>query len=196
MPRSRLNFGARTPLAAVNVSLRSGREIVAAAAADPFSGEIFWTDGAAAWVRGRAGSDVPARPDTSSRIVDLNLDPPFLNQATFRAALLPLDEEFAARFRPRVLSTSLALAWVAAGRRAGYVTDGDLRDSVHFAAGIAVCAAAGVIVTGLAGQPVHTGVHGLVAAADADTHATLLACISRQRHASRSHPELRVRTIL
>jgi myo-inositol-1(or 4)-monophosphatase len=54
---------------------------------------------------------------------------------------------------------------------------------VHFAAGIAICTAAGVVVTGLAGQPVHTGSHGLVAAADADTHAALLACIGRQRHA-------------
>jgi len=68
-----------------------------------------------------------------------------------RSPPLPLDEEFAARFGSRVLSTSLALAWVAAGRRAGYVTDGDLRDSVHFAAGIAICTAAGVVVTGLAG---------------------------------------------
>ena len=46
---------------------------------------------------------------------------------------------FAARFRPRVLSTTLALAQVPAGRRAGYVTERDLRDSVHFASGIAVC---------------------------------------------------------
>jgi hypothetical protein len=45
------------------------------------------------------------------------------------------------------------LAWVAAGRRAAYVTEGDLRDSVHFAAGIALCQAAGCIVAGLHGPP-------------------------------------------
>jgi myo-inositol-1(or 4)-monophosphatase len=51
---------------------------------------------------------------------------------------------FVERFRPRVVSTTLALAWVAAGKRAAYVTDGDdLSRSVHFAAGIAVCRAAG-----------------------------------------------------
>jgi myo-inositol-1(or 4)-monophosphatase len=60
---------------------------------------------------------------------------------------------FTRQFGPRVRSTTLALAWVAAGRRAAYVTEGDLRDSVHFAAGIALCQAAGCIVAGLHGQP-------------------------------------------
>lgn len=70
-------------------------------------------------------------------------------------------------------------AWVAAGRRAGYVTEGDLRDSVHFAAGIALCQAAGCIVAGLHGQPLHTGVGGLVAAADQDTHTALIRIIEQ-----------------
>lgn len=43
-------------------------------------------------------------------------------------------------------------------RRAAYVTDGHLSDSVHFAAGIALCQAAGCVVTGIDGQPIHTGV--------------------------------------
>jgi hypothetical protein len=34
------------------------------------------------------------------------------------------DPRFQERFRPRVLSTTLALTWVAAGRRAAYVTEG------------------------------------------------------------------------
>jgi hypothetical protein len=34
-------------LAAVNVALLAGPGITAAAAADPFSGEVFWTDGTA-----------------------------------------------------------------------------------------------------------------------------------------------------
>ncbi|MFD2356134.1 inositol monophosphatase family protein [Nonomuraea ferruginea] len=52
---------------------------------------------------------------------------------------------------PRVVSTTLAVAWVAAMRRAAYVTDGHLQDSVHFAAGIALCRAAGCVVTDLHG---------------------------------------------
>ena len=78
-----------------------------------------------------------------------------------------------ADFGPRVLSTTLALAWVAAGRRAAYVSDGALVDNVHFAAGIALCQAAGCVVTDLAGGPVDTG-RGLIAAADEPTHRRLL----------------------
>jgi len=38
-------------VAAVNVALWSGGRFSAAAVADPFNGEIFWTDGRAAFVR-------------------------------------------------------------------------------------------------------------------------------------------------
>ncbi|MFC4058135.1 inositol monophosphatase family protein [Planomonospora corallina] len=96
------------------------------------------------------------------------------------AARLLADPEFIERFRPRVVSTTLAVARVAAGRRAAYVTDGHLRDSVHFAAGIALCRAAGCVVTGLDGRPPHTGAGGLVVAADRETHAALLELIDDQ----------------
>ena len=79
------------------------------------------------------------------------------------------------------ISTTLAVAWVAAGRRAASVTDGHLHDSVHFAAGIALCQAAGCVVTGIDGQPLHTGAGGLVVAADEQTHAALLILVGNQR---------------
>ncbi|WP_202125173.1 inositol monophosphatase family protein [Actinomadura physcomitrii] len=113
--------------------------------------------------------------------MDVNLDPPFPNAPAFRAVDLLADARFAARFRPRVVSTTLAVAWVAAGRRAAYVTDGHLRDSVHFAAGIALCQAAGCVVTGIHGQPPHTGPGGLIAAADPDVHSALLDHIGTPR---------------
>lgn len=90
------------------------------------------------------------------------------------------DEAFSTLFRPRVVSTTLALAWVAAGRRVAYVTDGHLRGSVHFSSGIALCQAAGCVVTNLAGEPLHTGRQGLIAAADAETHAELVRIASSQ----------------
>jgi myo-inositol-1(or 4)-monophosphatase len=174
-----LNYAANTELVAVNVALRTGDAVTAAATADPFTGEVFWTDGEQAHVR-RAGADDVLHPSAETHLVDVNLDAPYPNSLAFRAVQLLADPEFAAAFRPRVLSTTLALAWVAAGRRAAYVTDGHLRDSVHFASGIALCQAAGCVVTGLRGQPVHTGSGGLVAAADAETHATLVAMIDRR----------------
>jgi myo-inositol-1(or 4)-monophosphatase len=74
------------------------------------------------------------------------------------------------------MSTTLALLWVADGRRAAYLTYGDVRDNVHFAAGIAVCEAAGCVVTGTDGEPWQHG-SGLLAAADGETHAALLALV-------------------
>jgi myo-inositol-1(or 4)-monophosphatase len=71
-----------------------------------------------------------------------------------------------------------ALAWVAAGKRAAYVTDGgELSCSVHFAAGIAVCRAAGCVVTGIDGGPVGQAGRGLVVAASAETHGRLMSMI-------------------
>ena len=180
-----LNFAVRNMLVSVNVALRSGGQSIVAASADPFADEIFWTDGATASVR-NGGVDRPLLPAAESRLVDLNFDPPFPNKRTFRAAQLLTDDVFVEQFRPRVVSTTLAVAWVAAGRRAAYVTDGHLTDSVHFAAGITLCQAAGCVITGIDGQPLHTGAGGLVVAADERTHSALLALIERQR----SHVEV------
>ncbi len=175
-----LNYAVGSMLVAVNVALREG----AAAVADPFSGDVFRTDGESAWVRGEGadqrgdGADRRLIPTSASRLVDVNLDPPFPGAPGFRAVDLLARPAFAEHFRPRVVSTTLALAWVAAGKRAAYVTDGgDLSGSVHFAAGIALCRAAGCVVTGIDGAPVGQGGQGLVAAADAETHRLLMTMV-------------------
>lgn len=153
-----LNFAATTPLLAVNVALRTPDGVGAAAVADPVSGEVFSTDDA-------------LTPSAVSRLVDIDLDHGDFGRLVSSPELL-------ARFGPRVLSTTLALTWVAVGRRAGYLADGDMRDNVHFAAGIALCRAAGCVVTALDGGPVG-GAPGVLAAADAETHAALLELVRR-----------------
>ncbi|MEU6309564.1 inositol monophosphatase family protein [Streptomyces sp. NPDC047014] len=169
-----LNYAVGTMLVAVNVALRDG----AAAVADPFSGEVFFTDGETAWLRRDGADDVRLTPTPATRLVDVNLDPPFPSAPGFRAVDLLAHPGFVARFRPRVVSTTLALAWVAAGKRAAYVTDGgDLSGSVHFAAGIALCRAAGCVVTGIDGAPLGKAGRGLAAAADEETHALLLSML-------------------
>ncbi|MFF0750491.1 inositol monophosphatase family protein [Streptomyces sp. NPDC004267] len=203
-----LNYAAGTQVVAVNVALRDGTpegipdgthegtpggthegtpggtpggtaRTAVAAVADPFGGEVLWTDGERAWAR-RDGADTPLVPSGAVRLVDVNLDPPFPNAPGFRAVDLLAHPGFVAGFRPRVVSSTLAVAWVAAGRRAAYVTDGgDLSGSVHFAAGIALCRAAGCVVTGIDGRPPGPAGHGLVVAADAATHAELMALIRR-----------------
>lgn len=174
-----LNYAARTTLVGVNVALRTGSRALVGITVDPFTREVFWAEGARACVR-RDGVDEPLVPAAGSALVDVNLDTPFPHGPALRAVRLLAAPGFAARFRPRVVSTTLAVAWVAAGRRAAYLTDGDLRDSVHFASGIALCQAAGCVVTGIEGQPLHTGAGGLLAAADPDTHAALLALLAEQ----------------
>ncbi|MFF2550313.1 inositol monophosphatase family protein [Nocardia sp. NPDC058058] len=173
------NFAAGTPEVGVNIALREGNSLKVAAVADPFAGEIFWTAGTGAFAR-RDGADRPLAPRADSKLVDIDVDPPYPNRGTFSAGRLFTDDRFMTRFHPRVLSTSLALVWVAAGRRAAYLTDGDFRDNVHFSSGIALCRAAGCVVTGLAGEEVLAGAHGLVAAADTATHERLLEIIARQ----------------
>ncbi len=168
------NFAVDTAFVAVNVALRDGDAVRAAATADPFADEIFWTAGAGAFLRAD-GRDELLHPQAGSHLVDVDLDHPFPWSTPAR---LFDAEGFAGEFHPRVLSTSLALAWVAAGRRAAYITGGDLRDSVHFTSAIAICQAAGCVVTGLAGQPLHTAPHGLIAAADASTHARLVDAVA------------------
>ena len=167
------NFTALTPLIAVNVALLDGTSELACVCADPIADEIYWADERGAFRR-HAGVDSALTPSPHSRLVDINCDgppdrsflgPQLLTAATFRAA-----------FKPRVMSTTLALAWVAAGRRAGYVTDGWFTDNVHFAAGIGLCRRAGCMVTNLAGGPVGER-RGLLVAADSNTHTQLLECI-------------------
>ncbi|MBC7299656.1 MAG: inositol monophosphatase family protein [Nocardia sp.] len=171
------NFAVDTAFVAVNVALRVGDVVRTAATADPFAGEVFWTAGEGGFRRAD-GRDEPLGPHAGSHLVDVDLDNPFPWSTPAR---LFDAEGFVDEFHPRVLSTSLALVWVAAGRRAAYITGGDLRDSVHFSSAIAICQAAGCVVTGLAGQPLHTAPHGLIAAADARTHARLVEAVAGLR---------------
>jgi myo-inositol-1(or 4)-monophosphatase len=174
-----LNFAAGLPLFAVNVALDIEGITAAAAVADPMAARVLWTDGGQAWHRpdapnSTAGVDLALAPSSSSRLVSLNLDSRDPDPA---GTGVLFDEAFRARFSPRCLSTTLALAWVASGQQAAYITGGDLRESVHWTAGIALCRAAGAVVTNLAGGELHTGAQGMVAAADPETHAFVLAAV-------------------
>lgn len=171
-----LNYAVHTHDVAVNVALQDddGHD-VAAAVADPFMAEVFWTDGVSAFIR-RDGIDRPLTPPQSptTSLVEINF-----HGSVGKAMRLATVPAFRERFSVRVLSTTLPVPWVAAGRRAAYVTDGDLKDSVHYAAAISVCKAAGCIVTGIEGQPLHTGVGGLLVTADRETHLTLVSMLGK-----------------
>jgi myo-inositol-1(or 4)-monophosphatase len=175
-----MNFAATVPLVAVNVALAAAGRIVAAAVAEPLSGEVYWSDQHRAAAR-CDGKDARLTPTGRSLLVDLNVDGQLLQRRL--TIELMARTEFRQRFQPRVASSSIALAWVAAGRHAAYVTEGagDLTESVHFAAGIGLCQAAGCEVTDLDGVPLGStdgsSRGGLIAAADAETHRPLLALL-------------------
>lgn len=164
------NFAAQTPGLAVNVALVHHSRVIAAASADPLANEVFWTDAERAWLR-TDGRDQELRPSSTSALVEVNCDGPI--DGRFVGPQLPADPAFRRAFGPRVFSTTLAAAWVAAGRRAAYVSDGTFIDNVHFAAGIAVCQRAGCVVTDFSGQPLHSG-RGLIIAADDRTRTALV----------------------
>ncbi|MCA5893690.1 inositol monophosphatase family protein [Isoptericola sp. NEAU-Y5] len=171
-----LNFAAGTGPFGVNVALQVARaagfgDSAVAVVVDPVSGDVLWTDGARTG-RSRAGAGgagQPLVPDAASRLVDVDVD----GATNVVGPRLVADPVFREQVAVRVSSTSLALAWVAAGQRSAYVTDRDVAGSVHFTPGIALCRAAGCVVTDLTGGPVDTG-RGLVAAADAATSRLLL----------------------
>lgn len=167
-----VNFAAGSPSFCVNVALVDGDVTTTAAVVHPPTGETYWTDGDRFGLLGTETTPTP------NRLVNINADGPL--DRDFVGAQLAADPAFRATFNPRVESTTLALAWVAAGRRLAYVTDGRCERSVHFTAGIALCEAAGVVITDFDGAPVHTG-PGVVAARDAESHATLLELVARHR---------------
>jgi myo-inositol-1(or 4)-monophosphatase len=165
------NFGAGLPLMSTNVALAEDHEVTAAASAECVGDETYWTDGATAWAR-RDGEDTVLQPDPSTLMAAFNLEVDLDDRR--RVSDVLADPSFFGTYQPRITSSTLALAWVAAGRHAAYVTAGDLTDNVHFAAGLALCRAAGCVVTSLTGGAAG-GPGGLLAAADQETHGALLA---------------------
>lgn len=171
------NFAAGLPLMCTNVALTVDGAVTASAAAECVGDETYWTDGEQAWVR-RGGADVPMRPDAGSLMVAFDLEVGAEARRRFSEVLA--DPAFVATFQPRITSSTLALAWVAAGRHAGYATDTDPSGNVHYAAGLGLCLAAGCVVTDLDGRDVTSregGRRGLLVAADEPTHRDLLALL-------------------
>jgi myo-inositol-1(or 4)-monophosphatase len=73
------------------------------------------------------------------------------------------------------LSTTLALAYVAAGRVAAYVLF--WASEIHVAAGSLVAAEAGAVVSDIDGRPWTTRSDSIAAAANPALHADLLALV-------------------
>ena len=169
------NFASMAGAFSVNVALREGDDVRVAAVAEPLARRVLWTDGAGAYER-RDGGTTRVRPSAQSRIIEVNAD----GAGDDIGPRLVSDVHVRSWMSPRVSASTLVLGWVAAGQRAAYASDGDLRHSVHFAAGIALCRAVGCVVSDLSGGDLSTG-DGLLIAADQDTWRQLSAHVRRLR---------------
>lgn len=168
-----VNYAAGLPLVATNVALSDSGTVTVAAQGDPLHDEVFWTDGSGAWRwQVPSGADVVLRPDATHGVVAVDSQ-----MAPARTVSLLTDPGFTERFRPLMISTSLAASWVADGRLAAYVGEDRVDANLHYAAGFAVARAAGCVATDLHGEPLGPAAEGFVLAADADTHAALLAIL-------------------
>ncbi|ANY05368.1 inositol monophosphatase family protein [Pseudonocardia sp. HH130630-07] len=169
------NFASGSGACCTNVALAVGGTPVVAAVGDLGMDGVYWTDGRVAAIRDRSG-DRPIRPGTANRIVEVNAD----GADDVTGPALVGSRRFRRWMTPRVSATTLSLAWVAAGSRIAYVSDGDLRRNLHFAAGIALCLGAGCLVTDLRGGNVDSGA-GLLVSAGPEVHADLVDHVAAVR---------------
>ena len=208
-----LNFAAGIPMYGINVALIRGDDVVCAVVAD-LSGELSeysslrsstssasasttfrsWctrpsseyliADGTRMWSQQEGSTEVTdPKPSASSRLVEVNMETEDPDEQGFSSSRFLRSRAFE-MLSPRFIGTSLPLAWVASGRYAGFVIPGRRDTSVHFTTGIGLCRAAGCVLSGLHGEPLHLVNDGIVVAADKTTHELLLAGIAEQFRAN------------
>jgi myo-inositol-1(or 4)-monophosphatase len=167
------NFASGIPLYCVNVALVEHDEVTVAVVGDPSKGEIHAAElGRGAWgLRGNERRRLTAT-DASQTIVieDSHADPDPARRE--RAADSVASAIRAFRWDVRALSTTLALAYLAAGRVSAYVLF--WTSALHAGAGSLLAAEAGATVSDIDGQSWTLRSNSIVASATAELHASLL----------------------
>jgi myo-inositol-1(or 4)-monophosphatase len=167
------NFAFGIPLYCVNVALVEDEEITVAVVGDPSSGEVNVAErGGGAWALSGGSRRRLRAADTTQTIVieDSHADADENRRA--RAAESVARAIRTSRWDLRALSTSLALAYVAAGRVAAYVLFSS--SALHVGAGSLLASEAGATVSDLDGRPWTIHSDSIVASATAVLHASLL----------------------
>jgi myo-inositol-1(or 4)-monophosphatase len=167
------NFASGIPLYCVNVALVEDDEITIAVVGDPSTGEIHAAErGRGAWtLRGGERRQLSASDESQTVVIeDSHADPDVDRRA--RAAKSVARTIRAFRWDIRALSTTLALAYVAAGRVSAYVLF--WTSAIHAGAGSLLAAEAGATVSDIDGRPWTIGSDSIVASATPDLHGDLL----------------------
>jgi myo-inositol-1(or 4)-monophosphatase len=165
------NFASGIPLYCVNLALVEHNQVTVAVIGDPSTGDLILAEaGRGAW----ALNDGTTRPVATSGESEVLVIEDSHSQGARRrhAAAFVASTILADQWELRSLSTTLSLAYLAAGRVAAYVLF--WTSAIHAAAGSLVAAEAGASVSDLGGEPWTLDADSLVASADPDLHAELL----------------------
>lgn len=164
------NFASGIPLYAVNLALVEEGRVTVAVIGDPSTGEINVAEtGSGAWALSD-GTRRPLRVNGESRVLDV-ADGKAAGARRDRAARFTSAALTADRWDFRALGSTLALAYVAAGRISAYVLF--LGHGLHTAAGCLLVTEAGGDVTDINGRPWTIHSDSVLAAADAGLHHEL-----------------------
>ncbi|HET8526492.1 MAG TPA: inositol monophosphatase, partial [Actinomycetota bacterium] len=165
------NFASGIPLYCVNLALVEGDRISLAVVGDPSIGEIHVAEeGRGAWA---TRDDVRRRLTTSGENQTIVVEPALAagprreHAARFAGEAIRAD-----RWDMRNLSTTLSLAYVAAGRVAAYVLFSG--SSLHTGAGTLLVSEAGGSVSDIEGAPWTVRSDSLIASANPPLHRELL----------------------
>jgi myo-inositol-1(or 4)-monophosphatase len=165
------NYASGIPIYALNLALVEGGQVTVAVAGDPSNGEIDVAEmGRGAYALGD-GARRPLRVSGESRILDLS-DGRATGERRERAVRFAAAVIGADRWDVRALGSTLALAYLAAGRISAYVLF--LGHGLHTAAGSLLVSEAGGSVTDIDGEPWTIQSNSIMASADAALHWELL----------------------
>jgi myo-inositol-1(or 4)-monophosphatase len=170
------NFASGIPLYCANVALVEDDEVTAAVVGDASTGDVLVAErGNGAWAVANGERRTLAVSDESETIViedgHNGADP----NRRERAASGVANVMRAFRWHVRTLSTSLPLAYVAAGRVSAYVLFST--STLHIAAGSLLAAEAGAVVTDVDGKPWTLRSDSIVASAMPALHDDLLGLV-------------------
>lgn len=178
------NFAAGLPLCAVNVALVEEEEVRVAVVGDPSSGRRYAAErGRGAWAMTARG-EWPLQVSAASGLLLLDMGTTGAARARFAAAA------HAAALNPRwsvrVLGSSLAFAYVAAGTAAAHA-DFWVDHPLHTAAGCLLAEEAGATVTDLEGRPWTLASRSFLVAATPEAHRAVLKVLAGSGEAAFSH---------
>ncbi|MBV9120144.1 MAG: inositol monophosphatase [Chloroflexi bacterium] len=166
------NFAIGLPFFNVNVALVENDLVTVGVLMDGMSGDIYWAERAGGAYLG--GTPLQASDRSQAVHVDFGHNTATGQVGRMESVLRRILEEHV--FHVRVLSSSVVLAYLAAGRLAGHVVE-----AVHpwdIAAGALLAEEAGAVVTDLSGNPWHWDGGELVCGASSDVHRALLSLVA------------------